>query len=283
MNEKKLKVIGGLVAAGSFVGTVASIVGVEGSWQKPLAVTVCILLLVIAVVAFWKAPLLQLVPALMAMRRCGIVSIDRSGDSGPEMEEALGQATSIKVMATTAIHFLTAYRGHLVDALVKRRATITFLLAESSSQFVKDLDEIEEQRGQGSLGRELENVHKEIRVLTKEARQKAPNDETIGTVKLGHFSTLLRNTFILCSNSECDTKLGWLTMTLPPKRCMERGSISFLIRQGDLFDACTDSFDRTAAIADARGALETCGVTVHGVVGGNPGRKPGDTQDSHQL
>ena len=239
------------------VGITASIVAVEGVWGTILLVIACLLVLVMLAAVIWWESAVRLVRTYMALRKCGITAVDRTGIAGQEMEEALRQATSIRIMATTAIHFLTAHRKHLVDALVKQRAAITFLLADADSQFASDIEDVELQRSKGSLSGELGNIRHEIRVLVEEAKHNASPSGTVGIVRLGSFSTLLRSTFILCTGAESDSVLGWLTMTMPPQRCTERGTISFLLKQGDLFDACSESFNAAAVIAEDRGNMET--------------------------
>jgi len=184
----------------------------------------------------------------------GIARISTDGQAGPIMSERIAQAHSIAIMSTSSPRLIEIQKTYMVEALSKGRS-IRVLVPELEGTFVGDVEESEsEDVPRDSISTEIDIVKKRLREAKGEATRLSGRLGTnyLGNIRLGHFTTHLRSTLVLC-----DDTWGWLTITLPPARAAQTPSFE-LINKGNhtLLEACLRHFDRTWTIIEGRGGVE---------------------------
>lgn len=185
----------------------------------------------------------------------GINRISKDGVSGAAMGEALAKARKIRILSTSAVRILETYRDQgLVEALANG-CEIRLLLPAPDGEFVRDVERVESEyadRSQGISG-EIRDVTPRMREALGRASRLVGEGygSTLGSVSIGHFTTQLRSTLVLC-----DAVWGWLTITLPPFRAPETASLELgPAGRRSLLGACIDHFDRLWTIVASEGVV----------------------------
>ncbi len=183
-------------------------------------------------------------------RTVGIARISPDGQAGPIMSERIAQAREIAIMSTSATRVIEIQKPYLVEALSKG-CSVRLLVPELESAFLSDVEQSEsEDAHREPISDEILKVERRLREAIGEAYRVSTRDgaSSIGTARIGYFSTHLRATMILC-----DDDWGWFTITLPPARAPETPSFELNNRgRHTLLEACWRHFNRTWMIVQER-------------------------------
>lgn len=184
----------------------------------------------------------------------GISRISPDGQAGPTMSEQIAKARIIRIMSTSAARVIEIQKSYLVEAL-SNGCDIRVLVPELESPFLHDVEQSEsEDAYREPISEEIVKVQRRLLEATGEAvrSQRLRSPQFAGSVRIGHFSTHLRSTMILC-----DQSWGWMTVTLPPARAPQTPSFELCDKgQHTLLEACLRHFDRTWTIVTERGKVE---------------------------
>lgn len=131
-------------------------------------------------------------------------------ENAPEdiLREKIRTAKSVKILATSGRAFLALHCADLAEML-RRHGELKFLLPNPGSDFLEDVLQIE--------GRDpkTEPIHKEFDDAMGYLRRSLQLAGNHGSISIGCSYTLLRQTEIICIDSE-NRIWSWLTMTMPP-------------------------------------------------------------------
>jgi Domain of unknown function (DUF4062) len=192
---------------------------------------------------------------LIPSQSLGIGVISPDGQASVTMRNRIASAKAIAIMSTSAARLIEIQKPYLVEALTKG-CQIRVLVPEIGGRFVRDVEESERRT------EEHDSISDEIRIVRRrlfETVMEAAESSTIlsgrsllGKVQIGHFSTHLRSTMVLC-----DDTWGWLTITLPPARAPETPSFELNnTGRSPLLRTCVRHFNRTWQIVEGRGNAE---------------------------
>lgn len=182
----------------------------------------------------------------------GISRVSIDGIADPRvMSSSLEQSQLVRIMSTSSTRFLETYRPSFVRCF-ELGATVRILLPEPAHQFVTDVEESESVHVKRTgIGQEIRDVNDRLIDFRSEAQKNLSLASLPGNAEIGHYSTHLRSTMILC-----DERWGWLTITLPPLRAPETVSFELVkSSSGALLVACVKHFDRTWELMRNRGKV----------------------------
>lgn len=156
-------------------------------------------------------------------RNFGIKRIYSQGQNIKSMQSAIDDASEIKVIAFTAINFLTVNRKRLTKFIV-RQGNLQLLLAKSDSDLIKEalLMEGREKSGSNELNVSLDIVNA-ILCDAKVAAHGSP----IGSIEVRYYSTEIRNQMISCIDKKENKAQSWLSVLIPPDSAMDSLMIEF--------------------------------------------------------
>jgi Domain of unknown function (DUF4062) len=184
----------------------------------------------------------------------GISRISVDGQAGAAMSDNIAKARTIRIMATSTARIIEIQKPYLVEAL-GFGCQIRVLVPVLDGTFLTDVEESESQdEPREPISDEIRTVERRLREAVAEAYRASDGSAgngILGSARMGHFTTHLRSTMVLC-----DETWGWLTITLPPARAPETPSLE-LLNSGryPLLRACLRHFDRTWDIVDQRGSV----------------------------
>jgi hypothetical protein len=187
----------------------------------------------------------------------GIRRISTDGQAGPNLGSSLESSRDIAILSTSAERLVTIQKPYIVRALA-RGGRFRLLVPEMDGRFLADVEEVESKhQRRESITEEIVRVKRRLGEAVNEAYDRVQlhgksKDTLIGSVHVGHFSSHLRSTLILC-----DSSWGWLTITLPPARAPETPSLELMdAGENSLINACWRHFDRIWEVAESRGDVE---------------------------
>lgn len=166
------------------------------------------------------------------------------------MSNNLELSKEIRIMVTSGTRFLDGYRRAISKAIATG-ANVRVLVPKPESELVRDVGESEREGDGGKIrGAEISQEIREADARFSEYMDEAKkiNSSLTGGISIGHYTTHLRSTMILC-----DDKWGWLTITLPPLRASETLSFELHYTESECFlRDCIRHFDRTWEIIESR-------------------------------
>lgn len=154
------------------------------------------------------------------------------------MSKKIAAATELRIMSVSGQAIIKAHKAELVSALRDNAALIRVLVAEPHSQFVKDVEEAESANRRGQVSLEIEQVEALLREYRAEAVASGQVQGRMGSVWMGHFTTHLRASLLVCDDKWC-----WYTPSLPPKRSVETFSLELVASPSGLLNDCISHFD----------------------------------------
>lgn len=168
---------------------------------------------------------------LSMQKKLGITAIYEYGNSENEkLRDKLRNANEIKIIALSATSFLYNFGSFIIEALIKKNATIKLLIAKENSETVEDVELIESNYSKGHITNEIRSTKDQLKEMCIKANGN-------GKIWFGQYRTLIRNSIIIC-----DKSWGWLTLSYPPKGSVE--SISLELDSGKLLEDCIKHFDK---------------------------------------
>lgn len=212
--------------------------------------------------AFWLlASLLDIryaVPNLIALKRLGVRRVYVDGSSGNDfVRQAVMGAKSVRLLVVSGDALIKILKNELVHALGEQSASVRVLLASSRTQFTGDIEEVEGETRKGHISDEIARVDALLREYHSEAKLRSGQRAVVGLVEVGHYSTHLRNSILLCGDTH-----GWLTLNLPPSRAVQSPSFELVNANEGLLTLCSKHFDRIWAIINSRGEVRQIGDQV---------------------
>lgn len=147
-------------------------------------------------------------------------------------------------MAVSGQAIIKAHKSELVSAL-ESSALIRVLVAEPLSQFVKDVEEAESASRRGQISPEIVQIDALLREYLSEAKASGRAKGSIGQIWVGHFTTHLRASILVCDDQWC-----WYTPNIPPKRAVETVSLELIATPAGLLNDCIFHFDRTWSLME---------------------------------
>lgn len=230
-----------VIIAIGVIGTLASVVSMPDT-LNPLRwiLLVIFILLSMAGIAAALNNLIPLKSAWSLLRNCrrlGITEVQMDGKSGEELPYRLRHARTIKIMVISGIVLVRQFKDELVEAL-RNRAHVMVLLANPTSDFIKDVEEAEAHSRSGQIGPELRQVEQLlVEYLTEASGREA--DGFHGRIDVAYFRTQYRTSLIIC-----DDNWGKLTLVLAPKRAVQMPSLEMKACDGSLLADCIQHFDK---------------------------------------
>jgi hypothetical protein len=191
-------------------------------------------------------------PLNEAAARVGIRRISLDGGSGAVMAEQLAAASTIRILSTSAVRLIEVHQRAITQALA-RGCELTLLLPEPDGDFIHDVEEIEatDLIRYSRISGEIAEVESRLRALLDQSlaeRQNLADTALSPRVRVGHFSTQLRCTMVLC-----DDEWGWLTLTLPPLRTLETVAFELVATETrSLLSACVTHFGAILKVLQSR-------------------------------
>jgi hypothetical protein len=170
--------------------------------------------------------------------------------------ERIANAEDVKVIALSGLTVIKQLRKAIINAL-KKKARIRILVADPESEFLKDLMMVEgasHEEINRDAGGEVWRTEQALRESYAQA-SKDSNGRPIGTISMGYFGTLLRESIVLC-----DEDWGWLTLNLPPEHSIDMPSLSLYEVQGGLLEKCHKHFEYVWKVAEEKGNIKEIGI-----------------------
>lgn len=119
------------------------------------------------------------------------------------LSEEIKNAKEIKALFVTAnSSFLADHREDLRDC-VSKNGSLKLIIGTPNSQFIKDIEEIENLQGTRSINKEIECAIEQLESIKKDAKKINENIHPDNLVKYKNFSTQLRSSIILIDDRIC--------------------------------------------------------------------------------
>jgi len=189
----------------------------------------------------------------------GIVKISTDGKSENAIHplgNELKNAKEIRIISTSAFRIFEDYQSQVTKAIANG-AILRVLVPERSSQFLQDVEESERRPSGDKIADEIARVEDRLLSCVRQAQEEQVGSKRIRGAYLGHFSTHLRSTIILCDSRIDNNKWGWLTVTLPPLRAVQTASFEMRdIGDEPLIISCHKHFERVWEIAESRNQIK---------------------------
>lgn len=229
-------------------GSLASIYALPSGMLSTSVLLLSIALTLASVIAILSSEL-DIVSAWGILTACKALGIRRIfyAQSTLAMNARVSQASQIRIMAVSAEGLVKHLRNNIISALTSKRSFIRVILAEPGSQFVSDIEESESRYRLGQITPEIDKVEKLLSECFEEALSGRSREE-VGTIWMGHYTTHLRSSLVLC-----DQSWGWLTLNLPPRRAVQSASLELGPSSDGLLTHSVEHFDRTWDIVQGRG------------------------------
>jgi len=168
---------------------------------------------------------------LNMQKKLGITAIYEYGNTENEkISTKLKNANEIKIIALSARSFFHNFGSFIIEALIKKNATIKVLFAKEYSETVEDVESVESEYRKGHISQEIESTKDQLKEILTKAKGK-------GQIWYGQYRVLIRNSITIC-----DKNWGWLTLIYPPKRAVE--SLTLELGMGKLLEDCKIHFDK---------------------------------------
>lgn len=236
----------------SLVALTAELVGLPAGhpWKAPLVTVTAIVLITTVgliikdrVVPLWRKRLFN------AAEELGISEIHTRGHGNERQIHMMATANdSLRIMAVSAHALVFKRKSEIVTALANG-VNLRVLIAMPDSQFVKDIERVESAARAGRITQEIVSVEMLLSEYLADAGKKATG--AVGTVMLGHYSTDLRCSIVLCGN-----KWGWLTLNLPPARAVETCSFELEVVPNGLLATAEKHFEQVWKLAAEDGHVK---------------------------
>lgn len=167
--------------------------------------------------------LLRDVPNLQKANDLGICTIATGGADNQKLDKILENAKHIKIFHTTGLSFFHSHIDSLAKML-RNNGTLQILLSNPYSDFLDDVNRVEERGDKNCISEEFSKTMDNIRKIWQKANY--PYCDTVGKIKIGCAHTLLRQSEIICIDKENEDDDDdkhiwcWVTMTMPPRRAV---------------------------------------------------------------
>ena len=243
-----------VLVAGVF-GALGALLGLPEGPARTVLLALFLLILAIGAFAF----LLSIMPfrsaynILFSCKRLGIDNIHCRGDrGGVRMLRHLRQARRIRIMAVSGLLLIRHIKEEIVTALREKGASVQVLVATPDSGFVQDVEQAESPMRQGQISPEIQQIERLLAEYLAEALGGRSPSTVPCSIEIGHYSTHLRCSLILC-----DDKWGWVTINMAPKRAIELPSFELRGARGGFLEDCLKHFEQTWVLVSQRGAVCT--------------------------
>jgi hypothetical protein len=170
-------------------------------------------------------------------KKLGISNIFIHGDNSRRISRYINSAIRIRILAVSAQSAIKLLRDDLIAALGKHSARVQVLLADGDSQLIKDVENIESPARVGAISNEIQNTLGLLQESINEAKKSYPTS-TIGKIEVGYYRTHIRNSIIICNDD-----IGWLTLSLPPRRAIASPALEIIKVESGLLSICSVHFD----------------------------------------
>ena len=233
------------------IGTIAALASLGPGNLKFILVIVFLLLLIIGAIKYLSIifDLKNAVSILISAKQLGIKRIHAYGRSGKQMTKALKNAKNISILTASGSRFFWMYKATLTEALLKQRTNIKVALATPQSEFVKDIEEAEQRTSGNRADLEIDQVLAVLSECAKNAREKEKDEKRVGTIQVGHFTTQLRSTMIICDS------WAWMNIALPPKTAVDSVTFELIEYNKGYFNDCLNHFNRIWNIIEKKGTV----------------------------
>jgi len=235
-----------LIVIIGLLGTITSIYAMPNDMVRTISFGVFVLLIVVGFMALiiQEISLPSAWSILKNSKYLGVKKIHVTGTRGEALPQ-MANASTIRIMAVSGNTIVKLRKDEIIHALRNKRADIRLLIAQPGSVFVSDVEAAESTYRIGQISPEIISVKQLLYEYWREALN-GRKPESIGKIYIGHYSTHLRVSLIIC-----DDAWGWATLNLPPKRAVQSVSLELVQTPNGLlkdainhFEACWDyAFD----------------------------------------
>ena len=241
------RIVSAVTIAIGVLGTIATVYTMPDGFAHNAFVMALSMLALIGLFSLLsqEVDLLSAWSVLRQSKRLGIRRINDTGHGNSNCSQ-MANAKNIRIMAVSGNAVIKSRKSEIISALRNQKAFIRILLAQPNSQFVSDVESAESLHRMGQISPEISGVEKLLHEYVAEAAS-GKGAEEIGKVKIGHYSTQLRTSLILC-----DESWGWLTLNLAPKRAMQCVSLELSRVDNGLMVDCINHFDKCWEIVEQR-------------------------------
>jgi hypothetical protein len=259
---KAQRVASGLILLLSAIGSFASVYSIQEPMIRYPMLSACLLITFTALYLFLASymDLWNAFRNLTTIRSLGIRRVYSNGTSANELVRSnVKKAKSIRIVSVSGDALIKMLKDDLIYALRTNSASVRVLLATPNSQFVRDVEESENINRIGHISPEIVKAEALLREYLVEAKSSSQEHSVIGKVALGHYTTHLRSSLVLCDNA-----WGWLTLSLPPIRAVQSPSFELSYADGGLFTSCSTHFERVWGILMSRDSVRE--INIHQAV-----------------